>query len=106
MARQPEFLAGRVGTGTEVVRGDCLDPASLEGALRGVHTAYYLVHSLGTRESFEEQDRTAARNFAAAARHAGVQRVVFREIAAAALAWHRVGDVAVSPPGIPQLGTV
>jgi uncharacterized protein YbjT (DUF2867 family) len=77
MARRPEFLAGRVGAGTEVVRGDCLDPASLEAALRGVHTAYYLVHSLGTRESFEEQDRTAARNFAAAARDAGVQRIVF-----------------------------
>ena len=77
MARQPEFLAGRVAAGTEVVRGDCLDPASLEGALRGVHTAYYLVHSLATRESFEEQDRTAARNFAAAARDAGVQRIVF-----------------------------
>jgi hypothetical protein len=31
---------------------------------------------------------------------------MIREIAATALAWHDVGDVAVSPPGIPQLGTV
>ena len=40
-------------------------------ALAGVHTAYYLVHSLGARGSFEEQDRRAARHFAQAARAAG-----------------------------------
>jgi hypothetical protein len=38
--------------------------------------------------------------------HARVFRGMIREIAATALAWHDVGDVAVSPPGIPQLGTV
>jgi uncharacterized protein YbjT (DUF2867 family) len=42
-----------------------------------VHTAYYLVHSLGARESFEEQDRRAARNFGAAARAAGVERIIY-----------------------------
>jgi uncharacterized protein YbjT (DUF2867 family) len=77
MARRPEFLVGRVGSATEIVRGDCLDPATLDPALRGVRTAYYLVHSLGTRSSFEEHDRRAAHNFAAAARAAGVQRIVF-----------------------------
>ena len=77
MARRPEFLVGRVGPATEIVRGDCLDRASLDPVLRDVHTAYYLVHSLGTRGRFEEQDRRAARNFAAAARAAGVRRIVF-----------------------------
>ena len=47
LARRPETLHGRVGAGTEVVQGDCLAPASLGPALAGVHTAYYLVHSMG-----------------------------------------------------------
>ena len=33
LARRPETLRGRVGAGTEVVQGDCLDPASLAAAL-------------------------------------------------------------------------
>ena len=77
LARRPEYLRQRVGPGVEVVQGDCLDPASLAPALAGVHTAYYLVHSLGTRGSFEEQDRDAARNFGEAARAAGVERIVY-----------------------------
>ena len=37
-------MRSRVRPTTEVVRGDVLDPPSLDEALRGVHTAYYLVH--------------------------------------------------------------
>jgi uncharacterized protein YbjT (DUF2867 family) len=77
LARRPEYLAGRVGSDTEVVRGDCLDPASLAPALADVHTAYYLVHSLGARGSFEEHDRRAAQHFAVAAAAAGVRRIVY-----------------------------
>jgi len=43
----------------------------------GVHTAYYLVHSLGSAGSFEDQDRRAARNFAEAARDFGVSRIIY-----------------------------
>jgi uncharacterized protein YbjT (DUF2867 family) len=77
LARRPEFLAPRVAAGTTVVGGDCLDPASLASALAGIQHAYYLVHSMGSRANFEEQDRRAARNFAAAARAAGVQRIIY-----------------------------
>jgi uncharacterized protein YbjT (DUF2867 family) len=77
LARRPEYLRGRVSPGVEVVQGDCLEPESLVPALAGVHTAYYLVHSLGTRGSFEEQDRDAARNFGEAARAAGVERIIY-----------------------------
>ena len=48
LARRPEFLKSRVAPGIEVVKGDCLDQASLLPALAGVHTAYYLVHSMGS----------------------------------------------------------
>ena len=77
LARRPGFLTGRFHPETEVVRGDVLNPDSLESALRGVHTAYYLVHSMGAVGDFEEQDRQGARNFARAARSRGVRRVIY-----------------------------
>ena len=60
----------------EVVHGDLLEPHTLRAALDGVDVAYYLVHSLGS-PSFEDTDRRAAANFAAAARSAGVTRIVY-----------------------------
>ncbi|HZH81832.1 MAG TPA: SDR family oxidoreductase [Phototrophicaceae bacterium] len=77
MARRPQALQGRAGKNTEVVFGDCFDPGSLSAALAGVHTAYYLVHSMGSAGSFEEKDREAASNFAAAARAANVRRIIY-----------------------------
>lgn len=77
MARRPEFLRPRVDADTEVVTGDVLDHTSLEAALHGVHTAYYLVHSMGSSGSFEDQDRAGARAFGEAARKAGLQRIVY-----------------------------
>jgi uncharacterized protein YbjT (DUF2867 family) len=77
LTRRPEALAGRTAGDTELVRGDVLDPDSLARAMRGVDTAYYLIHSMGTRGDFEALDRSAARNFAAAARTAGVRRIIY-----------------------------
>jgi uncharacterized protein YbjT (DUF2867 family) len=45
--------------------------------MSGVDSAYYLVHSMGSRGQFEEEDRRAAENFATAAREAGVRRVIY-----------------------------
>jgi uncharacterized protein YbjT (DUF2867 family) len=77
LARHPEFLQQRIAPGTEVVQGDCFDQASLPPAMKGVHTAYYLVHSMGSSGKFEEEDRQAARNFAESARQAGVRRIIY-----------------------------
>jgi uncharacterized protein YbjT (DUF2867 family) len=60
-----------------VVEGDVLGGEGLEAALAGVDVAYYLVHSIGEGEEFEETDRRAARAFADAARTAGVGRLVY-----------------------------
>lgn len=60
----------------DVVEADLSDPATLEPAFEGVEVAYFLMHSLG-RPDFESLDREAARNFAAAARAAGVHRIVY-----------------------------
>jgi uncharacterized protein YbjT (DUF2867 family) len=77
LARNPEKLRSRVGESTEVVRGDVLDAPSLDEALRGVHTAYYLVHSMSGSKDFENEDRQAAANFAQAAKKAGVRRIIY-----------------------------
>lgn len=60
----------------EVTRGDVFDPATLTSAFEGVDVAYYLIHSLGER-GFTDVDRRAAEAFAAAARDAGVHRIVY-----------------------------
>jgi uncharacterized protein YbjT (DUF2867 family) len=79
LARRPEFLARRVGPGTQVVEGDALHVETLPAALEGVDSACYLIHSMGNAGSagFEEQDRLAAENFGRAARAAGVHRIVY-----------------------------
>jgi uncharacterized protein YbjT (DUF2867 family) len=77
LTRRPDVLQDRVKGHTEVVDGDVLDPSSLDAAFEGVHTACYLVHSMGGNGDFEELDRRAATNFAAAARGAGVAQIVY-----------------------------
>ena len=77
VTRRPAALAGRTAAGTEVLAGDVLDAGSIVSAMRDVDTAYYLVHSMDASEDFEELDRVAANNFAAAAKRAGVRRIVY-----------------------------
>ena len=78
LARDPARLSGRPWAGAvEVVRGDVLDPGTLRPALEGVEVAYYLVHSMGDHGAFAARDREAARAFGAAARDAGVRRIVY-----------------------------
>jgi uncharacterized protein YbjT (DUF2867 family) len=61
----------------EVFRGDLLEPDSLEAPLRDVDVLYYLVHSMNSDGEFIEQERRSARHVAAAARRAGVGRIVY-----------------------------
>jgi len=77
LARSPEKMRPRVQPGSEIVQGDVLDPASLDRALQGVHTAYYLVHLMSGSKDFEKEDRQAATNFAQAAKKAGAQRIIY-----------------------------
>ncbi len=77
LARNPDKLRPLIGKSTEIVRGDVLDPPSLDEALKGVHTAYYLVHLMSGSHDFEKEDRQAAKNFSEAAKRAGVQRLIY-----------------------------
>lgn len=76
LARQPARLGFNAAT-TEVVSGDCLDQTAVERAMAGIHTAYYLVHSMGVGASFADVDRRSALIFGRAAARAGVQRIVY-----------------------------
>lgn len=62
---------------TEVARGDAYSGEGLADALRDVDVAFYLIHSMGAAADFEERDRQAAKNFAVAAKEAGVRRVIY-----------------------------
>ncbi len=77
IARKPDYLKSRVSSETEVVEGDLLDPTTLEGAFKGVDMAFYLVHLMAAKDSFEDKEKRAAQNFADAAKKAGVKRIVY-----------------------------
>ncbi|TAL22173.1 MAG: NAD-dependent epimerase/dehydratase family protein, partial [Frankiales bacterium] len=64
--------AGQVRVVVADALGDGLDEA-----MAGVEVAYYLVHSIGSGASFEDTDRQAAEAFGAAAKRAGVRRIVY-----------------------------
>jgi uncharacterized protein YbjT (DUF2867 family) len=66
----------------EVVEGDVLANKGLDEALEGIHTAFYLIHSLGGQSLFKNtefarQDRAAATHFVEAADDAGLKRVIY-----------------------------
>ena len=48
LVRRPEVLGPQVAATTEVAGGDLLKPETLPAAMRGITTAYYLVHSMAS----------------------------------------------------------
>lgn len=77
VGRQRRVLEAREWRGVELAEADALDPATLDAALAGADTAYYLVHSMAAGRDFGRLDREAAANFAAAAARCGVRRIVY-----------------------------
>ena len=64
--------------GAEIVVADALDADSLREALRGIHAAYYLIHSLLLGpEEFEAKEIQAADNFRTVAEEQGVARIIY-----------------------------
>ena len=72
MTRHPDSYTGE----GEAVYGDVHDADTLPKALAGCRAAYYLVHSLDSKD-FERLDAEAARAFGQAAAEAGVQQIIY-----------------------------
>lgn len=66
----------------EIVKGDIVRGDGLKEAVHGIHTAYYLIHSMGGKSMFEStafarMDKNAAENFVKSADAAGIKRVIY-----------------------------
>jgi uncharacterized protein YbjT (DUF2867 family) len=62
----------------DVVAGDLADRAAVDQSMEGIEAVYYLVHSMGGKESdFAAVERSIARNVAASALEHGVSRIVY-----------------------------
>jgi uncharacterized protein YbjT (DUF2867 family) len=74
-ARSPE----RVAIDVPVVAGDAVSGAGLDEALQDVDVAYFLIHGMEPANGgpLAARERAAAERFAAAARAAGVSRIVY-----------------------------
>ena len=110
LVRNPaEFRQSRKQS-TEIVAGDVLDRSTLERALEGASAAYYLIHSMGSGDAFEDIDRDAARNFGEAARAAGIGRIIYlgglgsdrEELSPHLRSRHEVGEI-LRQSGVPVL---
>jgi uncharacterized protein YbjT (DUF2867 family) len=81
LAEQHEVLAvsrspHEATSGVRWAVADATDASTLRGVLDDVDLAYYLVHSLGSRD-FEERDRLAAAAVAREAERAGLRQLIY-----------------------------
>ena len=78
LARRPHQIGPRNWSSQiSIFPGDVMYPASLAPALKGVHTAYYLIHNMSSGHGYTKLEVQGARNFALAAEQAGVQHIIY-----------------------------
>jgi uncharacterized protein YbjT (DUF2867 family) len=61
----------------DICEGSAENIADMDRALTGVHTAFYLLHSINLGPNFDEIESQMAKNFAQAAERAGVSQIVY-----------------------------
>ena len=61
----------------EISQGNATEFEDLRSALTGIHTAFYLLHSINLGSNFDELEAEMARNFARAAEEAGVSQIIY-----------------------------
>ena len=61
----------------EIAVGNATNFEEMKSALEGIHTAFYLLHSIGVGSDFDELEARMAKNFAKAAETAGVKQIVY-----------------------------
>lgn len=77
-ARDPRDLQGRTWSDdVQAVQCDLSEPDQVRDAMDGVHTALYLVHSMGGKGDFVEREQRIADIVATAADEAGITQLVY-----------------------------
>ena len=61
----------------EIATGNASDYQSTLKALTGIHTAYYLLHSINAGTNFDKIESEMANNFAKASEEAGVKQIIY-----------------------------
>lgn len=78
LARNPERLRARAWfERVELVAGDVTRAESLHHAMSGISAAFYLIHSMAAGHGYHRIDLESARNFAGAAKKAGVAHIIY-----------------------------
>ena len=77
LVRDPDRARELLGPEVKLFEADLTEDPDLGAAMDGVELAYFLVHMMGTGDTYAEGERTAAQAFATAARAAGVGRIVY-----------------------------
>jgi uncharacterized protein YbjT (DUF2867 family) len=61
----------------EIVEGNASNAADLDRALKGIHTAYYLLHSINVATDFVDIESAMAKGFSEAAERAHIAQIVY-----------------------------
>ena len=77
LARDPDRIKDIKNTSIEIRRGDLLSYDGLRESFKGIDVAYYLVHSMNSKNDFERLECEAAENFAQAAVEYKVKRIIY-----------------------------
>jgi uncharacterized protein YbjT (DUF2867 family) len=84
LVRTPEKVPKPISKNpdVEIVKGDILTGEGLEIALKGIHSTFYLVHSMGGKsltvnKEFIEKDKKAAKKFIKSADASGLKRILY-----------------------------
>ena len=76
--RDKKKISGQIWANeVEVSVGNATNFEEMKRTLEGVHTAFYLLHSIGVGTDFDELEAEMARNFAKAAEASGVKQIVY-----------------------------
>ena len=77
-SRESDEARALDASGCELRQGDLTEPDTLAGAVDGVEVVYYLAHLMsGDGDDLVEVEESAAQDFGAVAKGAGVERIVY-----------------------------
>ena len=78
LVRSPEKLKHRLWLqDVEIVTGDVLEAATLQPAVSGIQTVFYLIHNMASGKKYRDNERAGAIHFGRAARESGVENIIF-----------------------------